>query len=332
MTRAPQFALVDVNNFYVSCERVFKPRLEGVPVVVLSNNDGCAVARSNEAKALGVRMGTPWFKMTELARQHGIVAFSSNYTLYGDMSNRVTQILRGFAPELEVYSIDESFLRIESVAHLHGGAVPMGQQIRDRIRRWTGLPVCVGVGPTKTLAKFANHLAKKNEGFGGVCDLHAMTRTERRAWMSGVEVGEVWGVGPRTAARLEAMGIRTVLALRNASPTALRTRFGVVLARTCNELRGVSCLALEDVAVPKQQILSSRSFGVPVDTIEELRAPVQCRGHRASGGAHRRHAHADGGRVDGAGGHFPPRVPVQEDRRDAEPALGPAGPPGRALR
>jgi len=155
------FALVDVNNFYVSCERVFKPKLEGIPIVVLSNNDGCAVARSNEVKALGVKMGTPWFQMKDLAREHRILAFSSNYALYGDMSNRVVQILRDFSPDTEVYSIDESFLQIETVAHLYGGAVSMGQQMRQRIKQWTGLPVCVGVGPTKTLAKFANHLAKK---------------------------------------------------------------------------------------------------------------------------------------------------------------------------
>lgn len=270
-TSAPQFALVDVNNFYVSCERVFRPKLEGIPMVVLSNNDGCAVARSNEVKALGVKMGTPWFKMKDLAREHHIQAFSSNYTLYGDMSNRVVQILRDFSPDTEVYSIDESFLRIETVAHLYGGAVAMGQQMRERIRQWTGLPVCVGVGPTKTLAKFANHLAKKNPEFEGVCDLHAIPRPDRVRWMSGIEVGEVWGVGGRIARRLDVMGIQTVLELRNASPKEMRRHFGVVMERTCNELRGISCLALDDVAQPKQQIMSSRSFGRPVETIEELR-------------------------------------------------------------
>lgn len=274
MEAAPQFALVDVNNFYVSCERVFKPCLENTPLVVLSNNDGCAVARSNEVKALGVKMGTPWFKMKDLARQHGILAYSSNYTLYGDMSNRVTTVLRDFSPDLEVYSIDESFLRIETVAHLHGGAIPMGHQMRNRIKQWTGLPVCVGVGPTKTLAKFANHLAKKNDVFKGVCDLHAMSRPERLEWMWRVEVGEVWGVGPRIRKRLGAMGIDTVLDLRNASPKEMRTHFGVVMERTCNELRGISCLDLEDVMPPKQQIMSSRSFGEPVVTIEELREAV----------------------------------------------------------
>ena len=270
-TLSPQFALVDVNNFYVSCERVFKPKLEGIPMVVLSNNDGCAVARSNEVKALGVKMGTPWFKMKDLAREQGILAFSSNYTLYGDMSNRVVQILRDFSPDTEVYSIDESFLRIETVAHLYGGAVAMGQQMRERIRQWTGLPVCVGVGPTKTLAKFANHLAKKNAEFEGVCDLHVIPRPERVRWMSCIEVGEVWGVGGRIARRLEVMGIHTVLDLRNASPKEMRRHFGVVMERTCNELRGISCLALDDIAQPKQQIMSSRSFGRPVETIEELR-------------------------------------------------------------
>ena len=268
---APQFALVDVNNFYVSCERVFKPRLEGIPMVVLSNNDGCAVARSNEVKALGVKMGMPWFKMKDLAREHHIQAFSSNYTLYGDMSNRVVQILRDFSPDTEVYSIDESFLRIETVAHLYGGAVAMGHQMRERIKQWTGLPVCVGIGPTKTLAKFANHLAKKNPEFEGVCDLHVIPRPERVRWMSRIEVGEVWGVGGRIARRLEVMGIQTVLELRNASPKEMRRHFGVVMERTCNELRGISCLALDDIAQPKQQIMSSRSFGRPVETIEELR-------------------------------------------------------------
>lgn len=273
-TLAPQFALVDVNNFYVSCERVFKPALEHTPMVVLSNNDGCAVARSHEVKALGVKMGTPWFKMKDLAREQGIVAFSSNYALYGDMSNRVVQILRDYSPDTEVYSIDESFLRIEAVAHLYGGALAMGQQMRHRIKQWTGLPVCVGVGPTKTLAKFANHLAKKNPEFEGVCDLHVIPRIERLRWMSGIEVGEVWGVGGRIARRLEAMGIQSVLELRNASPKEMRRHFGVVMERTCNELRGISCLALEDIAPPKQQIMSSRSFGSPVETIEELRESI----------------------------------------------------------
>lgn len=276
MQLMPQFALVDVNNFYVSCERVFNPALENKPVVVLSNNDGCAVARSNEVKALGVKMGTPWFQMQELAREHGILAYSSNYTLYANMSDRVVAILRGFAPEVEVYSIDESFLRIETVAHLYGGPESMGQQIRSRVKQWTGLPVCVGIGPSKTLAKFANHLAKKHAVFEGVCDLHTLTRPQRLQWMASVDVGEVWGVGSRIKKRLALMGIHSVLDLRNAPPKAMRQHFGVVMERTCNELRGISCLALEEVAPPKQQIISSRSFGQPVTALEDLRESVAC--------------------------------------------------------
>jgi len=268
------FALVDVNNFYVSCERVFQPQFEHVPMVVLSNNDGCAVARSAEVKALGVKMGTPWFKMKALAKEHGILALSSNYTLYGDMSNRATAVLRDFSPDIEVYSVDESFLRVESVAHLYGGVTAMGQQIRQRVKQWTGLPVCVGCGPTKTLAKIANHLAKKNPEFEGVCDLHAIPRPERLQWMSQLEVGEVWGVGKRIAKRLNAMGVETVLDLRNSSIKEIRAQFGVVMERTCNELRGISCLELEDVAPAKQQIMSSRSFGLPVTTLAELREAV----------------------------------------------------------
>ena len=210
----PVFALVDVNNFYVSCERVFNPKLEGVPMVVLSNNDGCAVARSAEAKALGVKMGEPWHKLKDLARQHGILAYSSNYTLYGDMSQRVVDVLTTFCPNIEVYSVDESFLQIESVLQLYPSATEMGQQMRERMRQWLGLPVCVGIGPTKTLAKLANHMAKKMPQFIGVCDLHAIPRAERVRMMAEIDVGEVWGVGRRVAVRLNDMGIYTVLDLR----------------------------------------------------------------------------------------------------------------------
>lgn len=268
--RAPLFGLVDVNNFYVSCERAFNPRLANVPVVVLSNNDGCAVARSNEVKALGVKMGAPWFQMKELARQHGIVALSSNYTLYGDMSNRVVSILREFSPDIEVYSIDESFLRVETVDHLHGGATSMGQAMRHRIRQWTSLPVCAGFGESKTLAKFANHLAKKNPVFDGVCDLTALTDAQRQHWMAKIDVGEVWGVGRRIAARLQTMGIRSVLDLATADLKLIRRQFGVMLERTVTELQGTSCLELDDLADPKQQIMASRSFGEMVYDLAEL--------------------------------------------------------------
>lgn len=278
----PLFALVDVNNFYVSCERVFQPKLEGVPLVVLSNNDGCAVARSNEVKALGIKMGAPWFQMKELAIKHGIVALSSNYTLYGDMSNRATEVLRQFCPDLEVYSIDESFLRVESVVRIYDGATTMGQSIRDRVKRWTGLPVCVGFGATKTLAKFANHLAKKQLIFNGVCDLSMMPESELHGWMRRIDVSEVWGVGRRIAARLTLMGINSVFDLVMADSKALRNQFGVVMERTANELRGISCLELEDLVAAKQQIMSSRSFGEMVKTQSALHESVAWHIHLAS--------------------------------------------------
>ena len=269
-TAKPMFALVDVNNFYVSCERAFEPRLQNVPMVVLSNNDGCAVARSQEVKDLGIKMGQPWFKMKDLAKQHGIVAYSSNYALYGDMSNRATAVLRQFCPDIEVYSIDESFLQVQGLAHIYGGHTSMGQGIRQRVLQWTGLPVCVGFAPTKTLAKFANHLAKKNLAFAGVCDLASFDTATLHDWMAKYDVTEVWGVGRRIGERLRTLGVNTVLDLVKIEPKILRTQFGVVLERTAHELRGTSCLAMEDVIPDKQQIMSSRSFGKPVQTLYEL--------------------------------------------------------------
>ncbi len=192
-------ALIDVNNFYVSCERVFNPHLEGKPVVVLSNNDGCAVARSNEVKALGVKMGQPWFQLKELARKHNIIAYSSNYTLYADMSNRVMTILSMFSPRQEIYSIDECFLDLTGFQNL----TPYGQEIRQTIKQWTGLPVCVGIASTKTLAKFANHIAKKFPQLDGVCDFSNMSALEQDIWCKRIEVGEIWGIGRRLAPKLQ---------------------------------------------------------------------------------------------------------------------------------
>jgi DNA polymerase V len=267
---SPLFALVDVNNFYVSCERVFNPALENRPVVVLSNNDGCAVARSNEAKALGVKMGAPWFQLKELADRHGILALSSNYALYADMSSRVVSILRDYSPHIEVYSIDESFLRLNNLKALWPAFTAMGQSMRQRIRQWTGLPVCVGIGASKTLAKLANHIAKKNPRFNGVCDLSSMKQAEIDALFRTIDVSEVWGVGRRIRAHLQAAGIRTVKDLRDTPPAWLRSKFGVVMERTANELQGLSCLALEEVAPPRKQIISSRSFGQPVHALSDL--------------------------------------------------------------
>lgn len=272
--KAQLFALVDVNNFYVSCERVFNPSLENRPVVVLSNNDGCAIARSNEVKALGVKMGAPWFQIEELARQHNIVALSSNYALYAEMSTRVVFILRDYSPDVEVYSIDESFLDLGGLDNLWPSFTVMGQSIRQRMRQWIGLPVCVGIGPSKTLAKLANHIAKKNPSFDGVCDLASMDPAQRDALMAAIGVGEVWGVGGRINAHLQTAGIRTVKDLRDTPPAWLRSRFGVVMERTGAELRGISCLALEEAAPPKKQIVSSRSFGQLVHDLQSLSEAV----------------------------------------------------------
>jgi DNA polymerase V len=265
-------ALIDVNNFYVSCERVFNPKLEGRPVVVLSNNDGCAVARSNEVKALGVKMGQPWFQLQDLARKHGIIAYSSNYALYADMSNRVMSILSMFSPEQEIYSIDECFLDLTGFKrHSHTG---YGQKIRKRIKQWTGLPVCVGIGSTKTLAKLANHIAKKNLEFNGVCDLNSLSPQQQEDWFSKIEVGEIWGVGRRLAPKLHEIGIKTVWDLQTASPSQLRARFSVVMEKIIREINGTACIELEEINPPKKQIVSSRSFGIPVSDLASLEESV----------------------------------------------------------
>ena len=266
-------ALVDCNNFYVSCERVFNPKLEGKPVVVLSNNDGCAVARSNEVKALGVKMGQPWFQMAQLAKQHGIIALSSNYTLYGDMSARVMAILSEFSPDQEVYSIDECFLGLNGFAP--GYLVVHGQKIRKAVRQQTGIPVCVGIAETKTLAKLANYCAKKGlSGTDGVCDFGSLSALQLSTLFSKIAVAEIWGVGPRISTKLIEMGIETVEALRTANPGHMRQQFSVVLERTVKELNGVPCIELEDVGKPRQQIMVSRSFGQPITTLEDLSESV----------------------------------------------------------
>lgn len=260
-------ALIDVNNFYVSCERVFNPKLKNKPVVVLSNNDGCAISRSNEAKALGVVMGAPWFKMQELVKQHGIIGLSSNYALYADMSNRVMTTLNDFSPNQEVYSIDECFLDLTG---FNRDLKAYGQEMRGRILKWTGLPVCVGVGSTKTLAKLANHIAKKQSQFNGVCNLNQLREDELNKVFSNIEVGEVWGVGRRLASKLKALGINTVLDLKQADPEYLRGQFSIVMAKTVSELNGTVCIELEEIAPPRKQILSSRSFGNTVRDFNSL--------------------------------------------------------------
>ncbi|TKW61184.1 MAG: Y-family DNA polymerase [Blastochloris viridis] len=270
------FALVDCNNFYASCERAFNPKLKGVPIVVLSNNDGCVIARSNEAKALGIEMGAPWHMIEKQAHKQGIQAFSSNYTLYGHMSARVMNVLTAFSPEVEIYSIDEAFLGLRGFEkRLEAHARDMRQMVLE----WTGIPVSVGVAPTKTLAKVANRLGKKNPASGGV---HIMeTECQQEEGLERLELGDIWGIGRRLVPRLEKLGIHTPLQLRDADPAFIRSNFNVVLERLCRELRGESCLPLEMVNPQKKSIVCSRAFGVMTDCrdmVREAVATYACRG------------------------------------------------------
>jgi DNA polymerase V len=264
MTR--QIALVDCNNFYVSCERLFRPDLKNTPVVVLSNNDGCVVSRSNEAKAIGIKMGQPWFECKQLAEEHGILALSSNYALYADLSNRVMSILAEYSHRTEVYSIDECFVDLTGMAKLRDTSY----QVRERVLQWTGLPVCVGIGPTKTLAKLANHVAKKHPRSRGVFNYNDLTDAQQTKLLSQITVDEVWGVGRRLTKRLSVHGITTVQDLRTAHTPTLRAEFGVAMEKTQRELQGTACIELEDHVPDKQQIISSRSFGKPVTSLPVL--------------------------------------------------------------
>ena len=261
-------AIIDVNNFYVSCERVFNPKLENKSVVVLSNNDGCAISRSNEAKALGIKMGTPWFKFKEFAKQENVTALSSNYTLYLDMSHRVMTLLSKFSPDQEIYSVDESFLDLTTFKSKD--LIQYGQQIKTKIKQWTGLPVSIGIGSTKTLSKLANHIAKKNPSFKGVCNLNAMDQDTLETWMSHIPVNEVWGVGRSLAPKLNQLGIMTVLDLKQADPDYIRQQFSIVLEKTVRELNGVMCMELKDIEEPNKEIMVSRSFGRRVKDKQEL--------------------------------------------------------------
>jgi DNA polymerase V len=266
-------ALVDCNNFYVSCERMFNPKLEGKPVVVVSNNDGCAVSRSNEVKALGIKMASPWFKMEKLARQHGIIALSSNYTLYGDLSARVMSTLATFSPRQEIYSIDECFLDLDGFdPH---SMMDYGQTIRQAVKRNVGIPVCVGIADTKTLAKLANHCAKKGlSGENGVCDFGRLNEQARSKLFASIQAGEIWGVGPRITEKLLARNIQTVEDLRTTDQRSIRDQFSIVLARTVQELNGIPCIELEGTEKPRQQIMVSRSFGSEVTALEDLAESV----------------------------------------------------------
>ena len=269
------YALVDGNNFYVSCERVFRPSLDGRPVVVLSNNDGCAIARSNEAKALGIKMGAPWFQIRHLEETEGLVALSANFTLYGDMSDRMMSVAAGLGPVQEIYSIDESFIGLQGV---RGDLTQRSRAIRERIDRWVGIPCGVGIGQTKTLAKLANYIAKTAERKPGsypkelsqVCNLTTLPAQDLDDVLAATLVEEVWGVGRKIAAQLHEGGIHTVLDLARMDPATIRRRWSVVLERTVRELQGMQCIDLDDAPAPKKEIACTRSFGQAITELPPL--------------------------------------------------------------
>lgn len=265
-------ALLDGNNFFVSCERVFQPRLEKRPVVVLSNNDGCVISRSNEAKALGVPMGAPVHTIKELVQRNNIALLSSNYTLYGDMSRRMMQVIGEWGPRQEVYSVDETFLDVTGIPNL----ADYGARIRQDVYRRTGLPIGVGIADTKTLAKLANHCAKKHPRWikRGVCNFLDYDEPTLDAVLGELDVQEIWGVGRRLSASLINQGITTAFDLKRSNPQRLREMYSVVMERTINELNHISSLELEDVTPARQQIISSRSFGNMVADIDNLRASI----------------------------------------------------------
>jgi DNA polymerase V len=273
------YALIDGNNFYVSCERVFCPHLKQRPVVVLSNNDGCAISRSNEAKALGIAMGAPWYQIRHLEQDAGLVAFSANFELYSDMSERMMSVAAELGHQQEIYSIDESFVDLSGIS---GDLRERAQVYRRRILQWTGLPTCIGIGPTKTLAKLANHMAKTAERkpdhypaqLAQVCHLGALHPHELDQLLALTPVNEVWGVGRQLGKQLLNEGIATVLDLKRLDAATVRRRWSVVLERTVLELQGTPCLSLDDEPPAQQQIAYTRSFGSPVTQLWELEEAV----------------------------------------------------------
>jgi DNA polymerase V len=276
------FLLIDCNNFYASCERVFNPKLEGKPVVVLSNNDGCIVARSNEAKALNIDMGLPYFKIKDVLLKHDVAVLSSNYALYGDMSSRVMSILSQYSDKIEVYSIDEAFLELPDFSGKE--LYELGLEIKEQVQRETGIPVSVGVAVNKTLAKVANELVKKDNKrslkgmepkFGG-CLVLGNNRTPEQMdlFLAGLDVGDVWGVGRRYAKKFERFGILTAKDLKNANLDWVQSQSNTLGRQIVMELRGQKCFPLELNPVPKKSIVSSRSFGEPITSLKELSQAV----------------------------------------------------------
>ncbi|HNW91123.1 MAG TPA: Y-family DNA polymerase [Bacteroidales bacterium] len=260
------FALVDCNNFYASCERLFNPKLEKKPVIVLSNNDGCVIARSNEAKATGIKMGAPAFEFKELITKHRVHVFSSNYALYGDISNRIMSILYELAPDVEVYSVDEAFLDLSKMKFEDLAA--FAKKIRKTVKQWVGVPVSVGIGPTKTLAKIANHVAKKNPEYANIVNLCTIENTDNL--FKTIPVSGIWGVGRAYSNFLMERGIHTVYDFKKSDENWVRKHMGVIGQKTLFELRGVSCLSLEAFAPDKKNICISRSFGTPLGSFEDL--------------------------------------------------------------
>ncbi|WP_428034157.1 translesion error-prone DNA polymerase V subunit UmuC [Amphritea sp.] len=265
------FALVDCNNFYASCERLFRPDLEGRPIVVLSNNDGCVVARSAEAKRLGIKMAVPLFQVQEQIDRENMAVFSSNYALYGDISARVMSVLEQEAPAVEIYSIDEAFLDLSGL-EANFSLLEYGLQLKQRVYQYTGIHVSVGIAPTKTLAKLANHAAKQYSATQGVVDLSEPQR--QRKLLKLMPLREVWGVGRRLSRRLEQQGISTALALADCSPSWVRNHYSVTLERTVRELNGLPCMELEACPPPRQQILCSRSFAHRISAFNDMRSAI----------------------------------------------------------
>ncbi len=264
------FALVDCNNFYASCERIFNPSLKDKPVVVLSNNDGCVIARSNEAKAIGIGMGEPIFKCRGLVARHNVQVYSANFVLYGDMSRRVMDTLATFAPDMEIYSIDEAFLSLDGFKGADLYQYVLG--IREKVKRDTGLPVSVGLAPTKTLAKIANRIAKKHAPAGGVFCLLKEDEIDR--WLEQTAVEDIWGIGFEKAAALKRNGIKNALQLKQAPDLWIKKNLTVVSLKTVWELRGISCLPLQETAPDKKAIGTSRTFGREVASLDELQEAV----------------------------------------------------------
>ncbi|WP_300654643.1 Y-family DNA polymerase [Pseudomonas sp.] len=301
----PAIALIDCNSFYASCERVFRPDLLRTPIVVLSNNDGCVIARSAEAKVLGIKMGEPYFQIRQKLRQHGILAFSSNYALYGDMSQRVMTILEGMAPVLEVYSIDEAFADLTGIP---GSLEALGREMRARVLRGTGIPVGVGIAQTKTLAKLANRAAKLwQRQTGGVVDIRQPAKRDKLLQV--MDVSEVWGIGRQMTAHLADMNIRTAWELAQADAWTLRSKFSVVVEKTARELRGTSCLALEEQVPPRQEICCSRMFGKRLHELPPIREAVATYAARACEKLRAQHSLCKKVRVSIRTGMFNPDEP-----------------------